>query len=358
MIVIEGQRTVELARDAVAAEIARALGQGLAPSWQAAEPPSMVVTLLDDPERVDALVYERRVPVLALRPGSRLVSWPGSGRALRLLVAVDFSSASEAALTWVRALAQRVPCEIQGVHIHWPFDGPLPAAARDEAPDIVHPAVEARLRRDLEALADGLPVTWHIRANYGRVDAALLPVIAEADPDLLVLGANLRHGPARFWRGSVGRGLLAETGCSVAVVPRTEELILASARRAPGRILVAVDFTPASERVVPAAVGLLAPGGSLHLVHVRERGEDAAAARAHLARLAARIEGVTVTTELLEGDVAAAIAAAADRYGADLVGLATRGRTAVAGVALGSVAHEIVGRLKRPMFLLPPARGD
>lgn len=68
--------------------------------------------------------------------------------------------------------------------------------------------------------------------------------------------------------------------------------------------------------------------------------------------------GRTVESQLLcgGGPVAARLAAAAQRWDADLVVLGSRRLTDLGGLLLGSVAHELVRRTPRPVLLAERSR--
>ena len=54
---------------------------------------------------------------------------------------------------------------------------------------------------------------------------------------------------------------------------------------------------------------------------------------------------------MVDQSVAAAIVAAAERFEADLVVLGSRRPIGIGGVLLGSVGHEVVSRMRRPVLL-------
>lgn len=59
---------------------------------------------------------------------------------------------------------------------------------------------------------------------------------------------------------------------------------------------------------------------------------------------------------LVEGAAAHAILDVAEREGADLVVVGSRGRSSVAELFLGSVSHHLVHRASRPVLVVPPER--
>ena len=54
---------------------------------------------------------------------------------------------------------------------------------------------------------------------------------------------------------------------------------------------------------------------------------------------------------VVDHSVAAAIVAAAEEFGADLVVVGSRRPVGIGGVLLGSVGHEVVSRMRRPVLL-------
>ena len=138
------------------------------------------------------------------------------------------------------------------------------------------------------------------------------------------------------------------------------------------RILFAVDDS-AHSRAAVAAVGTLALGvrASVRVLHVWGRGahptEGGFATRARAAgselvdwvagRLAER--GIATSAEVRaagRGGVAETIALAAAESGADLVALGSRGRSDLTGLLLGSVSHEVLRRVDRPVMVVRPRR--
>jgi nucleotide-binding universal stress UspA family protein len=134
-------------------------------------------------------------------------------------------------------------------------------------------------------------------------------------------------------------------------------------------ILVAVDGSANSDRAVKYAIELLAPGGTLHLVNVRsplsgaiatfvakasiegfhrEEGEAALASGLALAKEA----GVKAESHISVGRIGAMVKEFAERCGADLVVIGTRGHTGLAGLLLGSAAQDVIARAEKPVCLV------
>jgi nucleotide-binding universal stress UspA family protein len=130
----------------------------------------------------------------------------------------------------------------------------------------------------------------------------------------------------------------------------------------PRRILVAHDFSGHADAALRRAVAVArAAGAKLHLVHacalaiggvapydvavpgaVWEAIRAGAAERLEEIRRGVEADGVPATAEVSLQLPSEAVLAAAEKLGADLIALGTRGRTGLAHLALGSVAERIV----------------
>lgn len=140
-------------------------------------------------------------------------------------------------------------------------------------------------------------------------------------------------------------------------------------------ILVPVDFSACSTRVVRSATSLAARlGARLHIVHVGEmpagvdattrlhlgeRRQTAGELLAHdaLPRLEpyaalARAAGVDASVAEAFGPIARTVLTVADRVEADLIVMGTHGRTGLMRLVLGSVAEAVVQGADVPVMLI------
>jgi nucleotide-binding universal stress UspA family protein len=144
------------------------------------------------------------------------------------------------------------------------------------------------------------------------------------------------------------------------------------------RILMPTDFSPTSQHALEHAVAVaLKFGASLHILHVIANPMEVAAwpegywvelsglrqrlredAEASLARLAKSIEGVRVTTEVLDGVPARAIVGAAKKHGAQLIVMGTHGHGGVTHLLLGSVAERVVRTAPCPVLTVSAASAE
>jgi nucleotide-binding universal stress UspA family protein len=132
------------------------------------------------------------------------------------------------------------------------------------------------------------------------------------------------------------------------------------------RVLVATDLSDSAGWAVTFAYALVGRhGGEVHLLHVVQspRGEEErSAADAELARrlralapAAAGREGIGTHVEIASGGVVAEICAAAERLGADVVCVGSRGESGFKAL-LGSVVAGVLRECARPVLVVRPPR--
>ncbi|HVB10680.1 MAG TPA: universal stress protein [Bacillota bacterium] len=145
-------------------------------------------------------------------------------------------------------------------------------------------------------------------------------------------------------------------------------------------MLLALDGSPLSESAFPVACRMTAPGvGRLVLVsaidaldvgrmepwaryafgrHVEAVARDAQAAagqaQAYLAQLAAGAGDLATDAIVRMGEAAHVITDVAAEVGADLIVMATHGRSGVARLAVGSVADAVLRMACAPVLLVGP----
>jgi len=162
----------------------------------------------------DRVAQSARAPVLVVREAETLVRWVKGGRTLEVNVAVDSTPSSDAAVTWVGELESAGPCRVTCVHVYWPPEQKEPSKV---------PALERDLRARIEALRGGRRFELRILGGLGRTADHLASVAEETKADLVVVGARQRSGIARFWTGSVSRGVMDLATTNVVCVGRPAE---------------------------------------------------------------------------------------------------------------------------------------
>lgn len=193
----------------------------------------------------------------------------------------------------------------------------------------------------------------------GRAATAIIEDAIAFGADVLVIGSR-GHGPiASLVLGSVSAEVVDHAPCPVLVARRAtlSQLLLAtdgsqSARAAEDIVVGWPIFDRLPIRVVSVAdVGRPLTSGIAPMMHrqvLDAYTEDLEAAMGLSDRIAResatrlRASGRPTDTEVRRGDAAAEIIAVADERHADLVVLASRGRTGLTRILLGSVARNVL----------------
>ena len=122
------------------------------------------------------------------------------------------------------------------------------------------------------------------------------------------------------------------------------------------RILVPIDGTPQASAALPAARTLAkATGASVVLVRVARSASDAAAEKA-TAAVRDELAGSDLQVDILmrSGDAAEEIVAATQAASADLIVMATHGRTGLRRAFAGSATERVLANSPVPVVVLKP----
>jgi len=299
-------------------------------------------------------------PTLVLQDAAPFRRWDWTGDRLRILVAVDRFAGSDVTLRWVKDLRRLGPCDLITGQVVWTPRGPGPGGGTVAT---LPAGEQTKLERDLrkrvrDQLGDESGESV-IRATWGTTDAALLALARESRADLIVVGTHQRRGLSRLLVGSVSRGLLHQPGINVVCVPHTTAFDPAEAHVPEyRRVLVATDFSALGDAAIPYACAAAAVGGEVKLLHIAAP----ALSTAQRAKLEAKLTGrvpeelrhraQTARVAVVAGrDAAATICAEAERYGADLVCLASHGLSGSRAV-FGSVTTAVLKKLRRPFLVV------
>jgi nucleotide-binding universal stress UspA family protein len=212
----------------------------------------------------------------------------------------------------------------------------------------------------------------------GWVDEALGKVVEAEAPDLIVMATEARGWWDRLWRDSVTAGVIRRVQTPVLLVPASERSPDLSRELAIDRVLVPLDRSARSESVLgpaasvgslfdashdlihlvrpdPAGLGWsVAYGGTVAVPTAVHRVEASRYLRSVANRL--RAQGLLAQWEVVTDDraPARAIARYADRTGADLIALATRGRGPLARLFQGSTAEKVLRQARVPVLIHRP----
>ena len=303
------------------------------------------------------------VPTLVVRDAAALEAWMRDRRPLRILAGADFTPNSEAALKWVKELAQIGPCAVTVAYVDREADERgVQAMHRPQGaprPPELHQMFEHDLRERARALCGEHEFQLHVLAAADRVDLRLLELAGQSQADLIVIGTHQWHGLSRLRHPSVSRRILHGATANIACIP-THAPAHGTQAHIPqvNRALAATDLSSHGGYAVPHAYSSLARGGMVHIVHVVAPGGRR---ESHLDRLRELIpaeatqRGFYTDIEVIEHrNAAAAICEAADRFDADLICIGSHGQSAILGAAMGSVAQAVIAHSARPVLVVRP----
>lgn len=279
----------------------------------------------------------------------------------RVLFPTDGSDCAEHARHHALYLADRFEAALHVIHVE------EREAELSDVIDVSEADVLADLHAPMEEAVPEPRVVEHTVAHTSVVDG-ILSYAAEHDTNLTVLGTHGRSGIRRLVLGSVAERVVRQAPHPVMTVGRGAK---PPQEMDDGHLLVPIDFSDQQPRLLAHARELaLAYGMTLTLLHVVEAEEvpDVYGAYADPPEpgvLADRTEtvlderaqtlrehGVDVEVEVRSGHAAAETLDAADEMDADLLAIATHGRSGVERMLMGSVAETVIRRAPCPVFLV------
>jgi nucleotide-binding universal stress UspA family protein len=294
-----------------------------------------------------------------------LVPLDGSELAERALpYATALAAAASGKLVLVRAALAPAPTTLDGAH--W---------AEEQAQAIAES--EQYLAEVATRLRTRVPVDTSV--PYGRAAECILDSIIDNAADAVVMATHGRTGLQHLLVGSVAEAVIAGSEVPVFVTRvRPGEIPPAPFDPARARVIVPLDGSEFAKAAISTAVELLGSEGELVLVSVVEPPDDvirddlgrirvyldqqeealSREARDYLQSAATQLvdanTGLHVTVEVRLGDPAnGVIAAGADR-GADLVVMASHGRTGIPRAVFGSVTGTVLRDGFTPVLVVHP----
>jgi nucleotide-binding universal stress UspA family protein len=308
-----------------------------------------------------------------------------------ILVPLDGSALSEYTLPAACDIARRSGAVLRLVHVHMPatpdpiyveglpvIDERIQSLGRD------HVRVYLERIRDRICAEQDLRVTIAIRdpANEGTRDAtiadALAAYAAATDTDLIVMTTHGRSGLARFWLGSVADTLVHVSRIPVLSLRPSEPVPPIDRPPIFRHILIPLDGSRLAEHILEPALALggvteaaytllrvveplvvpgYAPLAQPAQLDIQVTHTARAEGQRYLDDLAQRLraDGRQVHARtLLAAQPAVAILNAARAHGADVIALATHGRSGLARLLIGSVADKVRRGADMPVLLYRP----
>lgn len=272
-----------------------------------------------------------------------------------ILAATDLSDASLQAVDRGFQIANTVHAQYTLLHaLGTQNAAPLREMLGQQSKDIIQAMIE-ETRRALQAIAADATrnagVTAHIELSSGLVTYDLPVFVSKASVDLVLLGAQGASKVPSLMLGSTTTRLLRKSQCPILIVRQPT-------RGAYQRILIAIDFSPASEKAIRLAREI-APNAQLVLCHVSEVpfegkmryagvGEDLIAkyrvnafenASRQLQELARKcdLQPADYAERILDGHPATQMLSQIEKMGCDLVVVGKHGTHVTEELVLGSV---------------------
>ncbi len=308
-----------------------------------------------------------------------------------IVVGLDDSPSSKAALSWAAEQARNVGAVLRAVHVlDWPRAlGIAGFPAPSDFMDVSREEVEDSYRQAITALFDVVspPPDWILQFASG--DPGWILVQQSKDAHLLVVGTREHVGVRRLTSGSVSHYALHHAACAVVAVPapdaastdttagRDQELRPAApaaerssaAEEESGTTLTVAGVDASAESLAAAHYAVAAAemrGGSVLLLHAfptpssraDERDSAMSAAQATADKLLTSIAAQLIVPPQLEiltraepGDPVAALRASARRaeqlvLGRDRVSWGER-------LFMGAVASRVVNHVACPLVVVP-----
>ncbi len=146
-----------------------------------------------------------------------------------LMVATDFSEASEAALTYACHLARTLHARLDIVHVVPESDVQILTALRNHLQsqitsetlrEVLYTDADKRLAAMVEQ-ADAKALIGERLIVTGQPAETLVSWAASKQPYLLILGTHRRRGVDHLLLGSVAERVPRQASCSVLIVPAT-----------------------------------------------------------------------------------------------------------------------------------------
>jgi nucleotide-binding universal stress UspA family protein len=190
---------------------------------------------------------------------------------------------------------------------------------------------------------------WRVDVKAGPAAATIAVIAAESDASLVVMGLGRHEFKDRVFGGETALHLMQMCCVPVLAVPQNWIGI-------PHRVLIAVDFGPASLRAARTAMRIVAHRGDVCFAHVAQYSAlpefDKPLSESYRTNLNEELDrfieavgvpaDVTVTRARLYGDTSLALLNWAHTHGADMIVSGTHGVNALARMVVGSVAGKLV----------------
>jgi nucleotide-binding universal stress UspA family protein len=295
----------------------------------------------------------------------------------KLLVPIDFSRPSLAAIDYASNVAARLGAEVNLIHV---FEPQYPLMAMNGMPLYLpdpEAGIRARVHLETTAKRHGIPLrAEHIHIRKGRPFEEICQLARRLDIDLIVIPTRGNTGLKHLALGSTAERVVRHSPCPVLVVRSASKAgrKLPAALIAFRKIVVPTDFSDCSIKGLTYAKNLAREFGStlvlLHAVHVQYYVTNDEYVRYDLPLMMKLVEkaaqrdmdalvqnidwkGVKIEPAIEIGHAGQQICDRARDRLADLIVTATHGRTGLKHIFIGSTAEFLVRHAHCPVLVVP-----
>lgn len=277
------------------------------------------------------------------------------------LVPTDFSEASKCALAHAIKMAAGFGGEVHLLNVVEIPTGALSSLPVDFVSDVEEQGME-NLNAMLASFDIDLPpITKIVRSGVPSKSPAqiILEYAQDLDVDLIVMGTHGRRGPRRLLLGSVTEEVARRAICPVLTVREHKHAFSIPVVR---NILVPIDFSDASERIVEVAEQIArSTEASLTLMHVVDiefypyyglTVDPVQLIERNMINISMnklndmvqtlRSRGLKANWETDTGHAARVVTDYADRNKVDMIIIGTHGRSGFNRLVLGSIAEKVL----------------
>lgn len=140
----------------------------------------------------------------------------------RILVPVDFSNCSRAALDYAAYLANTFDASIDVLHVHEPSYLVGDVMVTGNPPKLLSEYIQERAQESLDHMLARLDTPAKVTPRFveGPVDREILRAVEDEEFDLVVMGTHGRTGLSHFLIGSIAEKVLRKSACPVLTVRR------------------------------------------------------------------------------------------------------------------------------------------
>ncbi|MBI2851608.1 MAG: universal stress protein [Chloroflexi bacterium] len=291
----------------------------------------------------------------------------------KIVVPLDGSELSELALPYAEELAARLGATVSLIYVSETVDGQY-EHMRQFYLEKVADTFKHEASRYIPA-GEERPVKVSFTVLVGNPAEEIVRFADREGAGLIVMATHGRSGPGRWALGSVADKVVRAASQPVALIRAKGARPDIRQRSILNRVLIPLDGSTESESAIPCIAEFIArlkvevvllevlstgyqtltAEGYQYVVFPENQIEsDRAHAKAYLDKIARRLERpeMTVSSEVKLGNAADEIVSFAGEMKADMIAMATHGRSGIGRWVLGSVAERVVRSGTVPTLLV------